>query len=80
MKLSESRILTSHVGSLPRSAALLKMLLTMEQGGAVERDAFRTQVATDMADIIRHQAEAGIDVAGTASCPASASRSTSRTA
>ena len=69
MKLSESRILTTHVGSLPRSAALLKMLLTLEQGGAVERDAFRTQVATDMADIVRHQAEAGIDIAGDGELP-----------
>ena len=69
MKLSESRILTTHVGSLPRSAPLLKMLLTMEQGGAVERDAFRAQVVADMAEIVRHQAEAGIDVAGDGELP-----------
>ena len=69
MKLSESRILTTHVGSLPRSGPLLKMLLTMEQGGSIERDAFRAQVAADMAEIVRHQAEAGIDVAGDGELP-----------
>ena len=69
MKLSESSILTTHVGSLPRSGPLLKMLLTMEQGGSVERDAFRGQVAADMVEIVRHQAEAGIDVAGDGELP-----------
>ncbi len=69
MKLSESRILTTHVGSLPRSGALLKMLLTLEQGGSVERDAFRAQVTADMVEIVRRQAEAGIDVAGDGELP-----------
>ena len=69
MKLSDSRILTTHVGSLPRSDALLKMLLTMEGGGTVEREAFRAQVAGDMVDILRHQADSGIDIAGDGELP-----------
>ena len=69
MKLSESRILTTHVGSLPRSDALLTMLLAMEKGASVERDAFRAQAAADMAEIVRRQAEAGIDVAGDGELP-----------
>ncbi len=69
MKLSESRILTTHVGSLPRSPALLKMLLTLEHGGTVERDAFRAQVAADMVEIVRRQAGAGIDVGGDGELP-----------
>ena len=69
MKLSDSRILTTHVGSLPRSDALLKMLLTMEGGGTVEREAFRAQIAGDMVDILRHQADSGIDIAGDGELP-----------
>ncbi len=69
MKLSESRILTTHVGSLPRSDALLKMLLEIEQGGAVDKEAFRARAANDMAEIVRRQAEAGIDIAGDGELP-----------
>lgn len=69
MKLSESRILTTHVGSLPRSDALLKMLLVMEKGGSIERAVFREKVAADMVDILRRQAESGIDVAGDGELP-----------
>ena len=69
MKLSQSRILTTHVGSLPRSPALLKMLLAMEQGGTVEREAFRAQVAADTVEIVRRQADAGIDVGGDGELP-----------
>lgn len=69
MKRSESRILTTHVGSLPRSDGLLKMLLAMERGDSVERAAFRAQVAADMVDILRRQAESGIDIAGDGELP-----------
>ncbi len=69
MKLSESRILTTHVGSLPRSDALLKMLLVMEKGGSIERAVFREKVAADMVEILRRQAESGIDVAGDGELP-----------
>ena len=69
MKRSESRILTTHVGSLPRSDGLLKMLLAVERGDSVERAAFRAQVAADMVDILRRQAESGIDIAGDGELP-----------
>lgn len=69
MKRSESRILTTHVGSLPRSDGLLKMLLAMERGDSIERAAFRAQVAADMVDILRRQAESGIDIAGDGELP-----------
>ena len=69
MKLSESRILTTHVGSLPRSDALLKMLLVMEKGGSIEREVFREKVAADTVEILRRQAESGIDVAGDGELP-----------
>ncbi len=69
MKLSETRILTTHVGSLPRSEPLLGLLLKLEQGETVDAGAFRDQVAADMVDILRHQAESGVDVAGDGELP-----------
>ena len=40
MKTSESRILTTHTGSLPRSDALLQGLLRLNEGQEVDRAAF----------------------------------------
>jgi 5-methyltetrahydropteroyltriglutamate--homocysteine methyltransferase len=45
------------------------MLLKMEQGEAIDRAAFRSTVAADLIEILRHQAEAGIDVAGDGELP-----------
>lgn len=69
MKLSDDRIITTHVGSLPRTDVLLKMLLEIEQGKAVDRAAFRDKAAEDMVEVIRQQANAGIDVAGDGELP-----------
>jgi len=69
MRLSEQRILTTHVGSLPRKSDLLQKLLKIEQGKEVDREAFRENVATDMAEILRRQSDAGIDVAGDGELP-----------
>ena len=40
MKLSESRILTTHVGSLPRPADVSEMLLAKEDGTLADEAAF----------------------------------------
>ncbi len=62
MSLSQDRILTTHVGSLPRSERLLAMLGDMEAGKAVDRGEFRAQARDEMVDILRKQAECGIDI------------------
>ena len=69
MRKSDDRILTTHIGSLPRSPALLDMLVQMEAGQAVDPDAFRTRLADDMDEIVRKQVEVGIDVAGDGELP-----------
>ena len=67
--LSRDRILTTHVGSLPRSEALLGMLADGEAGKAIDRAAFRAQALSEMRDAVRAQAAAGIDSAGDGEIP-----------
>lgn len=62
MITNEDRILTTHVGSLPRSDKLLKMLSDMEAGTPVDRTEFVSQARTEMAEAVRMQAAAGVDI------------------
>jgi 5-methyltetrahydropteroyltriglutamate--homocysteine methyltransferase len=62
MKQSTDRILTTHVGSLPRPPDLLAMIQAKEQGGAFDAEAFAGRVTSAVADVVRRQAEAGIDI------------------
>jgi 5-methyltetrahydropteroyltriglutamate--homocysteine methyltransferase len=64
MKRSSERILVSHVGSLPRPHDLLDMMkarLTGE-GGPVDEAAYQARVTKAVADIVKKQAECGIDI------------------
>jgi 5-methyltetrahydropteroyltriglutamate--homocysteine methyltransferase len=62
MKLSTSRILTTHVGSLPRTDAITDLLLRKERGEAVEAREFDGGVAAAIKDVVKKQADIGIDV------------------
>lgn len=62
MRTSENRILTSHVGSLPRPQDLLDMLEAAETGGDVDPGALEDRIARAIQDIVRRQREAGIDI------------------
>jgi 5-methyltetrahydropteroyltriglutamate--homocysteine methyltransferase len=56
------RILTTHVGSLIRPQALLDFLTAMERGENYDEQAYEATLAAAVADVVRRQAEAGIDV------------------
>jgi 5-methyltetrahydropteroyltriglutamate--homocysteine methyltransferase len=62
MRRSRDRILTTHTGSLPRPADLVQMMFAKEEGQAVDRTALATRVRTAVADIVRQQVAAGIDI------------------
>ncbi|MCB1747419.1 MAG: cobalamin-independent methionine synthase II family protein [Gammaproteobacteria bacterium] len=62
MKLSTDRILTTHVGSLPRPDGLAELLLAREAGEAVDAAVFDTAARAAVHDIVRRQAGIGIDV------------------
>src|SRR4029078_155971 len=59
LKQSTDRILTTHAGSLPRPADLLA---AMESGGATAIDADAPRLRSAVGDIVRKQAELGVDV------------------
>jgi 5-methyltetrahydropteroyltriglutamate--homocysteine methyltransferase len=62
MKLSTDRILTTHVGSLPRAPAVAALLLKKERGEPYDKDAFDRTMREGVAAVVRRQADIGIDV------------------
>jgi 5-methyltetrahydropteroyltriglutamate--homocysteine methyltransferase len=62
MKLSTDRILTTHVGSLPRPDDLFEMMAARMDGEPVDENAYAERVRTAVNDCIRQQVETGIDV------------------
>lgn len=62
MKRSTERILTTHTGSLPRPDDLLTMLYAKEKGELQDQAAFEARVRAAVAEIVRKQLDAGVDV------------------
>lgn len=62
MERSQDRILTTHVGSLARPHPLLELMREREHGRPYDRAAFDMAVSEAVADVVRRQAEAGVDV------------------
>src|SRR2546425_5842196 len=62
MKLSTERILTTHVGSLARPPDLFDMLAARASGRPYDAAAFDARVRQAIADVVRRQAELGIDI------------------
>jgi 5-methyltetrahydropteroyltriglutamate--homocysteine methyltransferase len=62
MKTSQDRILTTHVGSLPRTEAVVALLEARENRSAFDAGAFDRAMQQAVTDIVRHQVEIGIDV------------------
>ena len=69
LKKSLDRILTTHVGSLPRAPKLLSLLGDIDAGRPVDRSVFHQEALSGLRDIIRQQAAAGVDVAGDGELP-----------
>ncbi len=64
MKTSTERILTTHVGSLPRPAPLIALLYAKERGEEFDLDALADAVARAVRDTVARQIETGLDVVG----------------
>ena len=62
MKLSTDRILTTHVGSLPRPADAVDLLMAKERGEAYDQAAFDETMRRAVADAVARQTAAGIDI------------------
>ena len=62
MKRSEHRILTTHVGSLPRPPSLRDLLVRQDRGDAVDATALAREAEAAVRHVIARQLEAGVDV------------------
>src|SRR5262245_52576920 len=62
MKRSTERILTTHVGSLIRPPELLEFIRARQSGQAYDEDAYQSCLTESVAEVVRQQAEAGVDV------------------
>ena len=62
MKRSTDRVLTTHVGSLARPDDLAAILRAKDRGQPYDSAAYTRLVKDAVADVVRRQAEAGVDV------------------
>jgi len=62
MKRSTERILTTHVGSLARSDSLIPLLRLREHNEPYDREELARLVREGVAEVVRKQVEAGIDI------------------
>src|SRR5215472_9879450 len=62
MKSSTERILTTHIGSLPRPDDLFEMMLARMDGAAVDEKAYATRLDAAVKDCVHQQVAAGLDV------------------
>lgn len=62
MRTSQDRILTSHVGSLPRPPDMLAMLEAKETGESVDQQALDERITRAISDVVAAQLGAGIDI------------------
>lgn len=63
MKASTDRVLTTHVGSLPRSQAVTDVVFAREKNGYDANDAVAAEtIAAAVREVVRRQVEVGIDI------------------
>jgi 5-methyltetrahydropteroyltriglutamate--homocysteine methyltransferase len=62
MKTSEDRILTTHVGSLPRSDRVVELLEARENCEALDLYEFDYEVRQAVLDVVARQVDTGIDI------------------
>jgi len=60
--MSTNRILTTHVGSLPRQPDLLALMQKKSRGEAVDAAQLASVLKASVADIVKRQVDAGIDL------------------
>jgi 5-methyltetrahydropteroyltriglutamate--homocysteine methyltransferase len=62
MQRSTERFLTTHTGSLPRPDDLIRMMYAKEEGVPVEPAALAARVKATVAEVVKKQADAGVDL------------------
>ena len=62
MKRSDQRILTTHVGSLPRTTALRDLLVRQDRGEKIDAATLAREAETAVRHVVAKQLEVGVDV------------------
>jgi 5-methyltetrahydropteroyltriglutamate--homocysteine methyltransferase len=62
VKRSTERFLTTHTGSLPRPEDLIRTMFAKEEGVPVDAAALAARIRSAVAEVVRKQLDAGIDV------------------
>jgi len=62
MKTSTDRILTTHVGSLPRSKAVTDLVFAKEQGKTVDEAQFDATIKEAVNKVVARQIQSGVDI------------------
>ncbi len=62
MKLSRERILTTHVGSLPRSHAVTEGVFAQENGELKDPLAFKVTISRAVDEVVKRQVQTGVDI------------------
>lgn len=62
MERSTNRILTTHAGSLPRTSALVQMLVALSRREEIDQIALAMEIENSTYQVVRNQLEAGIDI------------------
>jgi 5-methyltetrahydropteroyltriglutamate--homocysteine methyltransferase len=62
MKKSTDRILTTHVGSLPRPPRLVELMFARAEGRPVDEQELTDETRRSVHEVVEHQQSAGIDV------------------
>lgn len=62
MNLSTDRILTTHVGSLPRPQTVVDLLFAEDRGDPVDPAEYYETMARHVRDVVQQQVDAGVDV------------------
>src|SRR2546422_3658101 len=62
MKTSTNRILTTHVGSIPRPESITTLLRARVSGQTIDEAQLAARVAEAVDEVVRRQADVGLDV------------------
>ena len=62
MLTSRDRILTTHVGSLPRNETITELLIRREAGETIDPKRMSDELDRAVADVVKRQRQAGVDI------------------
>ncbi|MBT4490369.1 MAG: hypothetical protein HOK30_15400 [Rhodospirillaceae bacterium] len=62
MEYSRDRILTTHMGSLPRVETLANLLISQDNGEAIDEAALATECEAAVGRVVERQLASGIDI------------------